>query len=241
MHIRTATAAAALLLLVVGCGGDDGATSAPRTTPSSVTATSQPTSTSTSTSPTTVRLEQPAVWPAAEVSFATPEAAARDFVTHALGVPPVLGDFQQGDGRSGEIPVLAPSGGDSRQIVRSILLLRQLGPHDGWFVLAAVQDQTSILEPAARAEVAAGPVVVRGQGRGFEGNLVVVAMRPGQGRPLDRAVTSGGSGASPEPFAVTIDLSTARPGETVLLMVRGGTGREEDPGEYSALPVTIAG
>jgi hypothetical protein len=45
----------------------------------------------------------------------------------------------------------------------------------------------------------------------------------------------------PEPFDVTLDLSSARPGETVVLLVRAATGHEEDPGELSALPVTIAG
>jgi hypothetical protein len=48
---------------------------------------------------------QPAIWPAADVVFDTPEAAAADFVSTVLRVPPTLGEFQQGDPDSGEIGV----------------------------------------------------------------------------------------------------------------------------------------
>jgi hypothetical protein len=224
MRIARTALAAAVLVGVVACGGDDDGTAAPRTTTSTAPTTSVP------------ALEQPAIWPAAGVALGTPEAAARDFAATVLGVEPALGAFEQGDARSGEIPLLVPGG----RVVRSTLVLRQLGPSDGWFVLAAVHDQTAIAEPAAGAEVAAGPITVRGQGRGFEGNLVVVAMRPGDTVPLDQAVTTAGSGPTAEPFEVTLDLSGAQPGETVLLLVRGGTGQEGDPGELSAIPVTIA-
>ena len=57
---------------------------------------------------------------------------------------------------------------------------------------------------------------------------------------LDRKVAQGGAMADPEPFTVTLDLSSATPGSTVVLLVRGGTGLETDPGEFSAIPVIIA-
>ena len=55
------------------------------------------------------------------------------------------------------------------------LLLRQLGPDDGWFVLAAVNDHAGITDPVALAEVAAGPLAVHGMARGFEGSVTVSA------------------------------------------------------------------
>jgi hypothetical protein len=215
-------------------------TSAPPTVPSSSTTviTSAPATVPTSTAP--LGLEQPAVWPAPDVTFATPEAAAADFVSEVLGVEPALGEFRQGDSRSGEIELLSPSDGGA-SVVRGVLLLRQLGPHGGWFVLAVVNDNASIASPASADEVVAGPLVVEGRARGFEGNVVVTAMAAGtRSVEFDQVVTQGGALESPEPFTVTLDLSAATPGDTVMLLVRGGTGSDTDPGEVGAIPVTIA-
>jgi len=187
-------------------------------------------------------LEQPAIWPAAGVVFDTPEAAAEDFVRQVLGVPPVLGEFQQGDARSGEIEVFSPGEGDaSRAVFRGLLLLRQLGPEDGWFVIAAVNDNASISAPGSGEHIVAGPVTVEGVARGFEANVVVTAFVPGDaGEELDHQITMGGAFETPEPFNVTLDLSQAAPGEIVGLLVRGGAGLETDPGEFSAIPVVVA-
>lgn len=225
-------------VLVSGCGGDDPGAGTDSTTTTVVTTTTEPTSTPTSA---VVGLEQPAIWPAADVVFDTPEQAAEDFVAAVLGVPARLGEFQQGDGRSGEIEVLAPSETDAGPpVARSLLLLRQLGPDDGWFVLAAVNDNTSIVSPQALAEVAAGAVAVEGVGRGFEGLVVVEAFRPGGPAALDQVITQGGSMETAEPFSVQVDLSAGAPGEVVMLLVRGGVGLETDPGDFGAIPVVIA-
>jgi hypothetical protein len=187
-------------------------------------------------------LEQPAIWPAADVVFVTPEAAAEDFVAQVLGVPPTLGEFQQGDSRSGEIEVFSPGEGDAgRAVVRGLLLLRQLGPENGWFVLAAVNDNASIIEPGSGERVVAGPVTVEGVARGFEASVVVTAFVAGAaGQELDQQITMGGAFETPEPFSVTVDLSQASPGEIVVLLVRGGAGLETDPGEFGAIPVVVA-
>ena len=169
--------------------------------------------------------------------FACPEDAAIDFVSKVFGVPPNLGEFQQGDSRSGEIDVLSPAEGGGVAI-RSVLLLRQLGPDDGWFVLAAIGENT-IASPASGSEVAAGPVEVSGEGRGFEGLVVVEAFPAGDATQLDQQLTQGGSTEATEPYSVTIDLSGAASGDTVLILVRGGVGLETDTGDFSAIPVTI--
>ena len=258
MRITRSIAAMVLVaVLLAGCGDDATDESATSTTTStstsdgsstpsttaSTTASSEPTSestTSTSGSTSTTgatTLEQPAIWPAADVVFDSPEAAASDFVSKVFGVPPNLGSFQQGDSRSGEIEVLSPAeaGGTA---IRSVLLLRQLGPDDGWFVLAAVGDNT-ITSPASASEVAAGPVDVSGEGRGFEGLLVIEAFTAGSTTLLDQQQAQGGSAEATEPYSVTLDLSGASTGDTVLILVRGGVGLETDTGEFSAIPVTI--
>jgi hypothetical protein len=179
------------------------------------------------------------VWPAPDVTFANPQDAAQDFVSEVLGVEPALGEFRQGDSRSGEIELLSPSDG-ATSVVRGLLLLRQLGPNSGWFVIAVVNDNASITSPASADEVAAGSLVVEGRARGFEGNVVVTAFAAGDHSvQFDQVVTQGGALESPEPFTVTLDLSAAAPGDTVVLLVRGGTGSDADPGEVGAIPVAI--
>jgi hypothetical protein len=174
--------------------------------------------------------------------FEAPEAAAEDFVAKVLGVPPTLGEFRQGDSRSGEIEVFSPGEGDAgRAVVRGLLLLRQLGPDHGWFVLAAVNENASIAVPGSGEHVVAGPLAVEGVARGFEANVVVTAFVAGvAGEELDQQITMGGAFETPEPFSVTLDLSQASPGDTLVLLVRGGAGLETDPGEFGAIPVVVA-
>ena len=84
-------------------------------------------------------------------------SGGRDFVSKALGVPPVLGPFAPGDTRSGEIDVFSPGeGGNATMVLKSTLVLRQLGPSDGWFVLSAASDNATISSPAVMATVPRG-------------------------------------------------------------------------------------
>jgi hypothetical protein len=244
---------------LVACGDDDagpGTTTSPSTTPSTTQATTTlapttsaatttvaPTTTLPATTTTTpALLEQPAIWPAADVVFTTPEAAAADFVTNVLQVPPTLGEFQAGDARSGEIEVFSPGEGSSGVLVpRGLLLLRQLGPSSGWFVIGAPNENATIATPVAGATVPAGPLTVSGVARGFEANVNVTAMVAGDAsRVLDTEITMGGNLDQPEPYSVTLDLSGAEAGSFVMLLVRGGTGLETDPGDFGAVPVVIA-
>jgi hypothetical protein len=125
--------------------------------------------------------------------------------------------------------------------VRSRLLLRQLGPDDGWFILAAVNDNATIDAPESGTEVAAGALTVSGKARGFEANVVLSAFVAGDAdTQFDQVITQGGSMETPEPYTVTLNLAGGTPGQIVTLLVRGGTGLETDPGEFSAIPVVIA-
>ena len=234
-----AVSSAVLVLALVGCGDDDDEPDDGATT-TSTTSTTVETTTST-TAP--AGLEQPAIWPAEDVVFATPEEAAEDFVREVLDVPPALGEFQQGDARSGEIEVFSPGEAQTpTTVVRGTLLLRQLGPDDGWFVIGAQNDNALITTPDSQADVPAAPLTVSGRARGFEASVVVSAFVAGDAATeLDEEVTTGGALETPEPFTVTLDLTGAEPGDVVGLLVRGGTGLETDPGDFGAIPVVIAG
>jgi hypothetical protein len=180
-----------------------------------------------------------AVWPSAEVVFDTPEAAAEDFVTQALGVPASLGEFQAEDARSGWMDVFFAGGGVPA--LRSSLVVSELGPNDGWFVRFAISENESITAPEHGDEVPAGPLTVEGAGRGFEGLVVVEAFLAGDTDLLDQQTVLGGSAGTPEPFSTTIDLSGTSPGDVVTILVRGGVGNEDDPGDFTATAVVIGG
>jgi hypothetical protein len=188
-----------------------------------------------------VELEQPAVWPASEVVFTTPEEAAGDFVSQVFGVEPALSEFRAGDSRSGEIDVLFLGEGDgATPSVNSALLLRQLGPDGGWFVIGGRSEFAAINSPDAGAVVVVGPVAVEGMARGFEGTVVVSAFPAGNsGALLDQEITRGGSMEATEPFAVTLDLSGATPETSVAVLVRGDAGADGDTGEFSIIAVAV--
>lgn len=230
----------ALVVALTACGGDG--TSGPDTespgstspTTGAPTSTSQDPGTATTVAP---GLEQLALWPSASEIFTSPRAAAEDFVMQVLGVPPELGEFMAGDTRSGEIQVFSP--GDPPTL-RSLLLLRRLGPSDGWFVIGTINDNAFISSPVSGQSVSAGELTVRGQGEGFEATVVIEAFVAGRPEPvLDRQVTFAGNLGVPAPFEVTLDLSDAEPGDTVLIVVRGGVGLETDPGQFGAIAVLI--
>lgn len=245
-------AAATVLVLLIGCAGeptnevspspDDTATSP---VPSPVTPSPRPEPSdepsvepSPTTSPSAVVLEQPAVWPAPGVTYDDPEAAAADFASTVFGFAANLGEFQAGDARRGEIEVRSPeeAGGTA---IRSVLLLRQLGPDDAWYVLAAISGTNTIDSPTSASQVPAGPLTVTGSGRGFEGLLVAEAFLAETGTRLDQQLAQVGSMEETEPYTVTLDVSDAQSGSTVIVIVRGGVGLETDTGEFTAIPVVI--
>lgn len=253
-HLGRLVPVALLVGALVACGGDAGTdtvgetsdvvTTAGATLPPADPGLANASAPETPNAPTqAAQLDQPAIWPAADVLFDTPEQAAADFVSEVLGVPPTLGEFQQGDARSGEIDLLSPGEGEgSTTSPRGVLLLRQLGPSDGWFVIGVANDFASISSPSTGASVAAGPLTVEGVGRGFEGTLNVTAFVSGDAdAELDSVIATGGAMATAEPFSAELDLSAATPGAVVALLVRGDTGLETDPGEVGAIPIVIAG
>jgi Immunoglobulin-like domain of bacterial spore germination len=241
MPARRATAVAVALVVLLGAcddGGETAETGGDSTTSTTEAPTTTAAPTTTSGSVPVGGLEQPALWPSPEIVFNDPIAAATDFLDLVIGAGEA-GEFRQGDSRSGEVDVLFRGEGGGQEIVRSTLLLRQLGEEDGWFVIAAVNPNAAITSPEAGATISLGsPFTVEGVARGFEGNVVVSARPAGvAGEPFDEAVTTAGALADPEPFTVELTVGTASPGDVVMLLVQGGVGLEADPGDFGAIPV----
>lgn len=215
-------------------------TIAPATTTTIAPATTTSTAPVASTSSVPSHAGQPALWPAADVVFDTPEAAATDFLAHVFGDGPVIGDFRAADSRSGEFEVFASADGVPLKVARSVLLMRQLGPSDGWFVIGAVNEHATITNPESLAVLPAAPLVVEGVARGFEATIVVSAFLAGRSDvEFGRQVTMAGNFETALPYSVSLDLSGAANGDVVVLLVRGGTGLETDPGDFGAIPVVV--
>ena len=95
--------------------------------------------------------------------------------------------------------------------------------------------------PSALEEVPAGPVTVSGEGRGFEGTLVVSAFLPGDdAATFDLQIGAGGAFDDLQPYSVELDLSGAADGDVVVILVRGDTGLGNDPSTFAAIPIVIA-
>jgi hypothetical protein len=249
-RIRTFLVLMISLALMGACGSEstsDGTiveTTTTATTPDTTAApvTAAPTTAAPTTGPSTtvVPVMQPAIWPAPDVVFTTPQAAATDFLVNVFGDGPLLGEFMAGDSRSGEFEVFASVDGAPIGEARSLLLMRQLGPDDGWFVLSAASEVATITTPESMATVPAGPITVEGVGTGFEATIVVSAFQAGMAdNEFDRDFAMAGNFGEVLPYTVPLDLGAATAGDIVTLLTRGGTGLETDPGDFSAIPVVI--
>lgn len=179
-----------------------------------------------------------AVWSSSAQVALTPESAAAAAVRDLIGVEPVLGEYMAGDSRSGEITVFSP--GETTPVERSLLLLRQLGSDDQWSVIGAVNSAMTIDRPTSGSVVPGRMLTVSGRGRGFEALVVVSAHRIGDSVELiDQKTTMGGSLETPEPFSVELDLGGTEPGDVIAIVVRGGVGLDDDPGEFSAIAIRV--
>ena len=208
------------ILLVAGCGSStDNATdtTASTATTKAVATTASSSSTSSTSSPSTTVTtapgsgsgsEQPdsAVWPSASSStrYTDPVDAATGFATSFLGfVNPIVGDFQQGDTRSGEVAVQTADAGATTTVV-----VRQLGPDDSWWVLGAVTPNLQIAKPEALATVTS-PLTVSGQSTAFEATIEVEVRADGQTEPVVGGNTMGGSMGEMGPFSIGLSFLPA--------------------------------
>jgi hypothetical protein len=194
-----AGAAVALLALgvVVVARDHGGGARAPTTS----TSTSAPTTTTT----TTVVDRSTAIWPppASGRKFTDPVEAAGDFARSYLHfTAPVLGKFQQGDSRSGEVEVRPRVSGPVTTV-----LVRQLGDDMSWWVLGAATPGIEVDQPATGDEVVS-PVTVAGRAWAFEGTVEVEVRADGRSDAVGAGFVTGG-GDMLRPFRGEIAFSTA--------------------------------
>ena len=145
-----------------------------------------------------------AVWPTAAsgTRYGMPEAAVLAFATHYLHmVNPVIGQFQQGDARSGEVPVQPSTAGPITTV-----LVRELGTDNSWWVLGAGTAAINLTAPTWNASITS-PVALKGTSMTFEGT-VQTEVRDDNNTPLGKGYVTGGS-TSMGPFSGSLAFAKA--------------------------------
>ena len=231
--VLVALVASALVLL----GDEDEAVNTePAATDSSTTTTAETSSTAaavttTTTEATTTTTTAPAsppppeanpdvaLFPAPSTSrrFDDPVAAAQSFATELMGMPnPVVGSFQAGDTRSGEIEVRPRADGP----VTTVSLRRM--EDDAWYVVGAATASIRLDSPAG-GTVIGSPVHLAGAADAYEGTVDVRVFADGFTEPIGAGFVTGAQGTL-GPFVG--DIPFAAPAEAthgvIVLSTDGG-------------------
>lgn len=187
-------------------------TAAPTTTAAAgTTATSSPPPSI--TTPVVPEALRPSVWPTGDTArrFDDPVAAARSFAVELVGfTDPQLGEFRQGDARSGEVEVRASADGPATTV-----FVRQLADEDSWWVLGSATADIEVTEPAALGAID-HPLQVSGRARASAGTVEVRVLADGTLEPVGQGiVTTRGDGElgsfdASVPFFVTRSADDGR-------------------------------
>jgi hypothetical protein len=228
MSKRTLAWVVALLVVVAGLGVVIGRQTVSTT---ATTSTSAPTTT-------TTLVEQPAtaMWPFATspMRFTDPLTAAYSFAVDYVGfTSPIVGAFQQGDTRSGEVPIRAISNGPVTTI-----LVRQVTSDNTWWVLGAISGAVEVTSPKALASISS-PVSLAGRSTAFEAVVNVDLRQDGTLTPVVRTTVMGGSMGVMGPFAkmVPFTMPAAMAGALVFKTLSAKDGSVV---EASVLRITFA-
>jgi hypothetical protein len=154
-----------------------------------------------STTTTLVPDTSTAVWPWAsgDTRYDDPVDAARGFATDLVGfTAPVMGAFQAGDARSGEVEVRASASG-----AVTTVFVRQLGTDGSWWVLGAASPNIVVEQPGAGSTITS-PVHLAGRSRAFEAQVDVAVLQDGSPVPLGRGYVMGSGDAELRPFAADL-------------------------------------
>ncbi len=230
LTVLALVAVVALALLVGGDDEDDptastAATSATTSTSANVAPSTTAMVVSTTVVPSTTAAPvdlSTAVWPDASGPLLTdPVEAAAAFATDFLGfTDPLVGDYQAGDSRSGEVEIRPVDDGPVTTI-----MVRQLGTDGAWYVLAAATGTIVVDEPSVPA-IVSSPITVSGSALAFEGNVLVEVREDGSEEPLGESFVTGG-GDEMRPFEGSIDFAapTAQYGALVLYTTSAEDGQ----------------
>jgi hypothetical protein len=119
-------------------------------------------------------------------------------------VNPIVGRFQQGDARSGEVPIRTTAEGSSPGPVTTVIV-RQIDA--SWWVLGAATPNIVLTQPAALATISS-PVQLRGTSTAFEATVNVSIRRDDAAKPLVESFLMGGSNGQMGPFNASFTFAS---------------------------------
>jgi hypothetical protein len=217
-------------------------------TPSTPPPSTSPPSTSDATTPSTTVTPAPApsaldqaLWPDPDVQrFTDPSEAARSFVEDYLGIAdPPLSEFRADGQSDGAIDVFGrgENGQTLERVVTTIVLRRLDAEH--WFVIAAVSQDVTIDSPRPDGTLSS-PVTVTGQGRGYEGTVIVSLRERFASDTLAERPTIAGCCETLEPYSVELSF---QPPTTSAGVILAGTdsGGESSFSSFAAVGVHFGG
>jgi len=233
--------AAVILAVVVGAlvlAGDD---DDPVATDGTTTTTEETTTTTTTEATTTteppfqgVDPDQP-VFPDPTTSqrFDDPVAAATAFITDFVGFThPVVGEFAQGDSRSGEVEVRGFAQG-----APTVVLVRQL-EDDTWFVIGATTDSIRLASPAT-GDTITSPQALTGMAYAFEGTVDVRLYVDGTQEPIaETFVTGRGDGVLGD-FEGELEFTNETGATHGVLMLTSEGGPDNAPAAAQVIRVLL--
>jgi hypothetical protein len=207
------------------------------------TTTSEPSTTTTEGSTTTdttappfqgVDPDQP-VFPDPTTSrrFEDPVAVATAFATDMVGFSdPVVGPFQQGDNRSGEVEVRAFADG-----APTVVLVRQL-EDDAWWVIGATTDSIRLTTPEARSTIAS-PQPLEGMAYAFEGHVAVRLFVDGTQEPAGETFVTGRGDGVLGDFTGELTFDDPTGATHGVLVLNGSSGEDGSATDAMAIRVLL--
>ena len=200
------------------------------TTTTTTTTSAPATSTTTILDPTWV-----ATWPtsSSSIRYATPTAAALGFAKSVLHMTsPVARAFQQGDTRSGEVPIVTTANGPVTTV-----LVRQLTSDNSWWVLGSACAAVNIATPHA-LDTVSSPLSLSGESTAFEAVINYALYQDDVTTALASGTTMGGSNGVMGPFSTTLTFAapTQRYG---VLVVYTRSAKDGSVLEASAIRVAF--
>lgn len=211
-------------IIVAACGSSSKPATPSTTTSSAATSTTAAAATTTSTTSPQAVLSS-AVWPTAAsgVRYNAPITLARAFAVNYLHfVNPIIGQFQQGDTRSGEVPIRTTAEGTALGPTTTVIV-RQI---DGaWWVLGAATPNITLTQPAVLATINS-PVRLRGTSTAFEATVNVSIRQDDAATPLVESTMMGGSNGEMGPFNASFTFAppTNSYGAIVLYTISSANG-----------------
>lgn len=187
--IAIAACCMTVALLGAACG-EDGTTAT-----TAVEQTDTTTSTTTTAGSVEGATSAPGIWPpdGGDVAYSDPVDAATSFATELVGfTDPIVGEYLEGDARSGEVEVRSRDDGPI-----TVVFVRQL-QGDAWSVIGAATADIALESPGT-LDTITSPVALAGRATAFEGT-VQTAVTDADGERLGEGFVTGGALGELQPF-----------------------------------------